>query len=427
MLVFCTMTIDMTIMYALLYISLYFEVFLLISFISHNKNKSNQEPQASVHKDCLPEVTIAVPCYNEEKSLAATLTSLLALDYPENKLHILVVNDGSIDETSNIAHKFASEYKQITALDKENGGKASAMNMALSNSNSELIGCLDADSFVDPSALMLIAHQFINDSEVSAVTPAIMIDNPKNILQMMQRAEYMAGIFMRRVFSMIDSIIVTPGPFSIFRRADIIEVSECADNVWLHAHGTEDFEMGLRLQSNYKRIANEPLAKVMTISPDTLYSLYRQRIRWMYGFLMNTWDYKHMVGNIKYGNIGILVLPTTLVSIFGGVYVFGLLLTNIVSYLLDALVHVYTAGFTLSVPRFDWFYINTSALIFMVLILILVLLIILHYAAQISHTRVRKRDTALYLLLYGLIAPVWLTGAVVRATVGAESKWKVIR
>ncbi|MCD5384310.1 MAG: glycosyltransferase family 2 protein [Candidatus Pacebacteria bacterium] len=433
------MSIDTTVVYALLYMSLYFEVFLLISFIAHNKqhNKNNikQQRKALLFSSELPSVTIIVPCYNEEKTLAGTLKSLLALDYPTNKLNICVVNDGSTDGTLAIAREFEHRSKasvlgngaSVMVLDKENGGKASAMNMALAQSNSELIGCLDADSFVEREALILIVKHFVNDSAVSAVTPAVMIHNPQNILQMMQRAEYMAGVFMRRVFSMIDSIIVTPGPFSIFRRANLLELAIEKNTVWLHAHGTEDFEMGLRLQSVHKKIANEPMAKVMTISPNTLYSLYRQRIRWMYGFLMNAWDYRYMIGNIKYGNIGILILPATIMSIFGGVYVFGLLLTNIISYAVDMLMRIYVVGFSFSIPKFNWFYINASALLFIVASLIILMLIILYYSAQISQTKVRKRDAVLYLLLYGLVAPLWLTGAVARVIVGKESKWKVIR
>jgi len=422
------MTIDTTVVYALLYMSLYFEVFLLISFIAHKKSTKTQSLLNGHYNDIdLPTVTITVPCYNEEKTLAKTLDSLLALDYPRDKLQVAIVNDGSVDKTSTIAHHFANKYAQITAWDKENGGKASAMNLALTKSNSELVGCLDADSLVSPDALRLIAYRFIESEDVSAVTPAIMIHDPQNVLQLMQRAEYMVGVFMRRVFSMMDSIIVTPGPFSIFRRSCILELSADHNEAWQHAHGTEDFEMGLRMQSNFKKIANEPMAHVQTFCPNTVYSLYRQRLRWVYGFLMNARDYKHMIGNIKYGNVGIFVLPTAILSVFGAVYMFGLFLFNLGQSAVDLAIRVYTAGLTLTWPSFELFYLNTNAMLFIVVALIGMVLVILHNSSAMSATKVYKRDTALYLALYGLLAPLWLTGALARAVVRAESKWKVIR
>ncbi len=422
------MGIDTTLVYMLLYMALYFEVFLLISFIAHKKNGADQKGKIAVLNDNdMPSTTVIVPCYNEEKTLAGTLHSLLALDYPAGKLAIAVVNDGSTDNTSTIARDFANKYTNITTLDKDNGGKASAMNVALAHCKTELIGCLDADSFVDSGALRHIARHFVEDDNVSAVTPAIMIHEPKNILQYMQRAEYMVGVFMRRVFSMIDSIVVTPGPFSIFRTSDILEISTDGTNAWKHAHGTEDFEMGLRLQSRHKCIANEPLARVLTISPDSLYSLYRQRIRWVYGFLMNAWDYKYMVGNVRYGNVGIFVLPTAIVSVFGAVLMFGIFILNIITSAFELLIKVYTVGVSFSWPRLELFYINTNAMLILMFVLVAMILVILHNSAKMSETPVYKKDTAMYIMLYGLVAPLWLTGAVARALVGAESKWKVIR
>ncbi len=428
MLLFYTMTIDTALIYTLLYISLYFEIFLLLSFISHKKK--DDDINHSLADNQLPSTTIIVPCYNEEKTLSGTIRSLLALDYPKNKLDILIVNDGSTDNTVNIAQKFARSYSQVRVLSKENGGKASAMNLALLNSDSELIGCLDADSFVDSKALRLISKHFTcpaQGKDISAVTPAIMVHDPKNVLQMLQRSEYMIAVFMRRVFGMLDSIVVTPGPFSIFRRADVLSVTPVNKPSWQHAHGTEDFEMGLRLQKFYKKIANEPLAKVMTISPNSLGSLYRQRIRWTYGFLMNTWDYKFMLGNIKYGNVGMLILPTALISLIFGVLMFIILIVKILVNVSEFIIRIYTTGINLSFPRIELFYLNINSMLLIVVVLISILLVILYSSAKMSMTKIYKKDTLFYFALYGLIAPLWLTGALARAVVGAESKWKVIR
>jgi cellulose synthase/poly-beta-1,6-N-acetylglucosamine synthase-like glycosyltransferase len=426
MLLFGAMAVDTMIVYALLFASLYFEVFLLIAFIEYKKSRKGKLSTIPTSTD-LPTVTITVPCYNEEKTLAGTLQSLLELVYPSDALQIIVVDDGSTDRTLSIAQSFAQQHPIIKVLSKENGGKASAMNLAFAKSESELIGCLDADSFVDPHALTRIAHQFQKDAAVSAVTPAIMIHSPQNLIQMMQRAEYMIGIFMRRVFGILDSIVVTPGPFSIFRRADVLTVASPDGTIWKHAHGTEDFEMGLRLQSAHKKIGNEPLAHVLTISPNTLYRLYRQRIRWVYGFLMNAWDYKYMLGNPRYGNVGMLVLPTAILSVFGAVYLFALTLFNIASSLITTATKIYTTGLTFKMPQFDLFYLNTDAMLFIVMVLVGMILFILYNSAHLAETKLHKKDALVYLAIYGLVAPLWLTGALARASVGAESKWRVIR
>jgi cellulose synthase/poly-beta-1,6-N-acetylglucosamine synthase-like glycosyltransferase len=425
---FAAMSLDTSLVYILLYISLYFEVFLLLSFMAHKRHSTelNTADNSLKYSD-LPTATVIVPCYNEQKTLAGTLESLLTLDYPTDKLNITVVNDGSKDNTLQIAQEYARKYKQVRVLDKENGGKASAMNLAIRECDTELVGCLDADSFVDPDAMMLIAHRFEENPEISAVTPAVLVHNPINILQKMQRAEYMIGVFMRRVFSIIDSIIVTPGPFSIFRREHILSISQDSNNVWQHAHGTEDFEMGLRLQSKFKKIANEPRAQVLTISPNTVYSLYRQRLRWVYGFLMNAYDYKYMILNHKYSNVGMFVLPTALFSVFGAIYMFALFIFNIAKWIIDLTIQIYTTGISLSWPKFELFYINANTMMFVILALLAMLLMILHYSSAMSGVKVHKRDTALYIILYGFISPLWLTSAAARAMVGKESKWRVIR
>lgn len=411
------MTPDTFVVYVLLYISLYFEVFLLLSFLAHKRRGGLQAPVlAEVH--ALPSTTIIVPCYNEERTVGKTITSLLNLEYPQDKLKIVVVDDGSKDKTLAIARTFETDPR-VQVLHKQNGGKASAMNLALSQCDTELIGCLDADSFVFPNAMHLIATQFNTHPEMSAVTPAIMVDSPKNILQMIQRAEYMVGVFLKRVFGMLDAIVVTPGPFSIFRTEAIREAGE-----WKHAHGTEDFEMGMRLQSMHKRIGNEPLAQVLTVSPNTLYKLYRQRLRWVYGFLMNTWDYRYMVGNAHYGNVGLFILPTAILSVFGAVYLFMLTLYTLGTHIVDVFIRFMTVGFSWHMPSINLFYLNITTMLFIVVVLVGIILFILHHASEMSKVRVRIHDTILYLALYGFIAPLWLTSALARALIGREATWR---
>src|SRR3989344_7664609 len=134
--------------YFLLFIALYFEVFLLITYFEHSKSRKI----ARVTPQVLPSVSILVPCWNEEKTVTKTINSILKLDYPKDKLFVFIIDDGSTDKTWEVIQEFASN-KQVTLLKKGNGGKASSLNYALQYVRSDMVGCLDADSFVDSEAL----------------------------------------------------------------------------------------------------------------------------------------------------------------------------------------------------------------------------------------------------------------------------------
>ena len=131
---------------------------------------------------------------------------------------------------------------------------------------------------------------YFDDQKVTAVTPSVQIYNPDNIIRKIQATEYMIGEFTRKVFSRLNGLYVTPGPFSIYRHKIFKEVGGFA-----HAYNTEDMEMALRLQSRRMKIENSHTAFVYTVSPATPKALYKQRVRWVSGFLKNAFfDYRFM-------------------------------------------------------------------------------------------------------------------------------------
>src|SRR3990167_7298244 len=294
--------------YIFLFMALYFEIFLLITYFEVKKKiKNTFFDQISYKK--LPTVSIIVPCWNEENTIIKTIFSLLKLDYPKDKLSIIIVDDGSTDGTSNVLQRF-NRNKQVSLFKKENGGKHTAVNLGLSVSTSDLVGCLDADSFVHPQALKRIVNRF-SDPEVMAVTPSMKINNPQNYLELIQKVEYVIGIFIRKTLSHLNALYITPGPFSIFRR----EVFSLIGN-YKKAHNTEDLEMALRMQKNRMRIDNSHDAYVYTTAPDTVRKLYKQRVRWTYGFLKNALDYRKMFFKPEFGHLGVMILPLASFSIF---------------------------------------------------------------------------------------------------------------
>lgn len=303
----------------LVYITAFFGLYTAIYFLlSVFEAKKIYKGETNIYE----KVTICVPCFNEKDTVEKTLSSLISLDYKKGMLEIIVVDDGSTDNTYEIAKAFAKKHSdfEIKVFKKENGGKHTALNLAIKKATGKYFGALDADSFVDKLALRRIM-KFFEDEQVTAVTPSMKVQDPKGFWQQIQAMEYLMGIFLRKAFAELGSIHVTPGPFSIYRMSFFKEHGN-----YISAHLTEDIEMALRAQRADKVIENSVDAYVYTVAPDNFTALYKQRIRWYVGFLKNIMDYKDLFST-KHGNLGLFILPSSfisivLVSIFG-IYFIG--------------------------------------------------------------------------------------------------------
>jgi cellulose synthase/poly-beta-1,6-N-acetylglucosamine synthase-like glycosyltransferase len=259
--------------YIFSFIALYAQVYLFIVLFEEWETIFPQKP---LEPKRFPTVSIAVPCWNEGKTVEATVNSLLALDYPKDKLQIWVVDDGSTDNTWEIIQKFADKekYPQLTVRHKENGGKHTVLNYVIENTQAEVFGCLDADSYVLPDTLKNMVREF-EDEKVMAVTPMLIVKDPKNLIQAMQSVEYNVGLIIRKIFSPINAIHVTPGPFSLFRKVVFEKIGG-----YRPAHNTEDMEITFRMQKNFMKIVSSTNAFVETSTPDTIKKIYKQRVRW---------------------------------------------------------------------------------------------------------------------------------------------------
>lgn len=402
-------------LYIFVFIGLYFQIFLLLTLLEKNL------PTDEAGQKKLPTVSITIPCFNEETTVTETILSLLNLDYPKNKLTLLVVDDGSTDNTYNVVKELTIKYPQIKLIHKENGGKHSALNLGLKENTNELIGCLDADSFVDSQALKRISPYFDNP-KVMAVTPAIRIHKPKTILQLIQKAEYNFGILGRHIMAKIDAIHVTPGPFSIFRK----EVFENLGG-YKHAHNTEDMEIAFRMQENGYKIANCPNAFVYTVAPDTIHKLHTQRVRWISGFLKNCLDYKHIFFKKKYGNMGVFTLPFSFISIFTALYIFGTILYNTGNYIAEKIIKINTIGFSFNMKwlHFDWFFINTESISILAVVVIAISIFLILLGKKMAEGNMKfSRDIFYFILFYSFISPFWLTKAVYNTLTFKTTSWR---
>ena len=227
------------IIYPFLFTSLYFEVLVLLTFLSKPARDRRERPVSSR----TPHVAMIVPCWNEEATIKQNVESLLELEYPADKLTIVVVNDGSSDRSGEILDAAFTDHPRVKVIHQENGGKHAALNTGIEHATeAELVGCLDADSFVERNALREIISSF-DDPNVAAATVAMSVYKPQNIIEAMQNAEYILGIALRHVLSAVNGIYVTPGPFSLYRRDVVLKLGG-----FHFGHQTEDMEMALRLQ-----------------------------------------------------------------------------------------------------------------------------------------------------------------------------------
>jgi poly-beta-1,6-N-acetyl-D-glucosamine synthase len=403
-----------------LFLTLYYEVFLLMTFVEERFLKPRKSSSTEGSLKPLPSVTIIVPCYNEEKTIDATISSLFALEYPKHLFNIIIVDDGSTDGTWKSIKKYEG-LPGVSTLKKENGGKHTALNYALKYVKTELVGCLDADSVVAPDALLEIAKSFA-DPTIKAVTPAIRIKEPSTVIQHIQHAEYSFAVFVRRVLGMLGAIYVTPGPFSIIRRSVFDKIGG-----YRKAHHTEDLEIALRMQISDFRIANNYKASVYTVGPRTLKTLYKQRLRWTQGFLQNMIDYRHLILNRKYGNLGVFILPLSLTALLTTVLMVGIFFITLFNTSSQKILKIQTVGiswFSYSDIGIDLFYLNTSAAIFLAVVVMLLTGFIIYLGASFGGGRQPIRGYIYFTFVYGLIAPLWLFKAMYNTALSKSISWK---
>ncbi|MFC1801165.1 glycosyltransferase [Nanoarchaeota archaeon] len=417
------MQLIMYVLWVTYFFSLFFAVFWLMTFLT--------EGVGSKHKKLkrYPLVSVVMPAYNEEESILESIKSVLQLDYPRNKLEMVVVNDGSQDKTRQKVEDFIQTVKDfnIKLINKKNGGKGSALNAGLRKIKGEYFVCLDADSFVQSNALKKLLPHFDRE-DVAAVLPALKVSKKKsNLLQKMQHYEYVINMFYKELMSKLDCIRVTPGPFSVYKASILKKMGGFDEDRNL----TEDLEMALRLQSHHYKLVQVLNTHVSTIAPRTFKGVYKQRNRWYKGSVLNTLKYKKMLLNKKYGDFGLMEMPTTLIS--GAIAL--VLLFSLVYYTAKPIIKNF---YHLSLVNFDILtFIKNWALKFHILdlnysliVVGVIMLLITLYVLRKSHIINKEKvfrfgfiPLIFYLLMYFVILSlVWL-GIAFDFVLARRQKW----
>lgn len=406
-------------MYLLFYLGMLAFFFYSISLIKHYKHNIGKREEAIDKK-----VSIIIPAYNEEKSIAETIESALAVDYPEDKLEIVVVDDGSNDNTYREAKKF-SKLDNIRVYSKKNSGKGGAINYGLKKVTGEIVFTMDADSFVQPDAVKKMVAAF-DDKEVMCVSPSMLVYNPKTLWQKISHAEYFIGIFLRKSFSTVNSIHITPGAFSSYRKEFFDRYGGFdEDNI------TEDMELALRVQSKGYKIGNVTDARVYTIAPKSFRVLLSQRRRWYVGMIRNLWDYKHLFGP-KTGILGTFVLPIEVISIILGIFLtFWMLGKAVVEItknlqLLSSINFKFDSFFELNKYVLENIFYNlfSKPTLIMFLIFLFLLIIYMNFARiKSGHNKSMKFSLALFLVFYAFLFAFWWTLSFIYVSLNKNVDW----
>lgn len=249
-----------------------------------------------------PPVSVVVPAYNEEKLIVRTIDSLLKSEYPD--FEIIIVDDGSTDNTFSIAMEAFGDNPRVRIYRKENGGKAAALNFGWRKATGEIIIALDADTVFTPTTIAALAQRFA-DPQFGAVAGNAKVGNRINIVTKWQALEYVTSQnFDRRAFASLNCITVVPGSVGAWRR-EVLEKTGGFSSDTL----AEDQDLTIQVRKSGYKIGYEEKAIGFTEAPDSLRNLARQRFRWSFGTLQSMWKHRDALLNPKYGTLGFVAMP----------------------------------------------------------------------------------------------------------------------
>jgi biofilm PGA synthesis N-glycosyltransferase PgaC len=299
-------------------------------------------------------VSVIVPAYNEQGMIATVVRRLLDFEYPE--FEVVVVNDGSTDGMVEVLEKeFALEsieryyrktlqtkrvravYRSKTdprliVIDKENGGKADALNCGLNFSRYRYVCCVDGDSIYHRQALLVAMRPVVKDPATvigltSLVAVGRVVDSEDtqtvghkevdhHVWTNLQHLEILRAFLNNRLaWSRMQFMICVSGAFAIWRRDVLLEVGGFSSDFTC-----EDIEMTFRILEKFLRerrpvkILSLPDMVGTTEGPERVASLISQRARWQRVILETVWHYRRMLFNRRYGAVGLLGMPYLVIS-----------------------------------------------------------------------------------------------------------------
>ena len=248
-----------------------------------------------------PSVSVVIAAFNEEKVVAQTIEAVLANDY--DAVDIIVVDDGSKDDTSGAVTRAFAGNARVRLIRQENAGKAGALNRGIADAAGEIIIALDADTIFARDTITKLVRHFA-DPLVGAVAGNVKVGNRINPLTYWQSIEYVTSQNLdRRAYSVINSVTVVPGAVGAWRREAVLGAGGYTTDTM-----AEDMDLTWRIRRIGWHVATDSDALGYTEAPDTFGGLFRQRFRWAFGTLQCLWKHRRAIG--RYGWFGRLALPS---------------------------------------------------------------------------------------------------------------------
>ncbi|HEV7424306.1 MAG TPA: glycosyltransferase family 2 protein, partial [Candidatus Paceibacterota bacterium] len=263
---------------------------------------------------------------------------------------------------------------------------------------------------------------FQTDPEIMAVAPSVTVYDSKTFIQSAQKAEYYMGVYLKKMFGFLGAINVTPGPLTIFRRKVFDDLGP-----YRHGHNTEDMEIAYRMQKNHYKIEHCNDAYVYTNTPKSIGDLYRQRLRWIYGFINNTIDYRSVLFRKKYGNFSFFTLPTAIISILSVSYLFGVIMYNVYRFLYSKILFLTTLGWHVPsrISHFDLFFMSFQSVIFLSVFIYFFVMFAMLFGRRMAEGKWGFSFSMLYFFpVFSIIAPFWLIKAILNTITKRRPAWR---
>ena len=267
-----------------------------IIYVGIKKNQ-NRTAFISYKTDELPKISLIVPTKNEETVIRRCLNGIMNVDYPKDKMQIIVVDGKSEDNTSKICSEFSEKYPENIKIisEKTPNGKPAALNLALPYINGEIVGVFDADSLPEKDVLAKVAFYF-KDEQLKALQGRTNSLNEKNnaltrVIAMEERAWFQALMSGREKLQLF---VPLTGSCQFVRTKVLEELGGWDENSL-----TEDVELALRLVEKNHHIQYAPDVCSGQETPNNIGSLFKQRVRWYRGYMETAIKYGRLLDNVN--------------------------------------------------------------------------------------------------------------------------------
>jgi cellulose synthase/poly-beta-1,6-N-acetylglucosamine synthase-like glycosyltransferase len=279
---------DLSIIFLLSVILIWFmigyQLILTLAGFFQYRSSRKEKKRIDEQQFIFPCVTILIPAHNEEKVISYTVEAMLKLDYPPDKLDVLVINDGSSDRTAEIVSSYAERDPRLRLYNVPKGeggkGKSRALNLGLKQTDAEFIAVYDADNTPDPSALKYLMAQLITDETLGAVLGKFRTINKKrNLLTRFINIETLSFQSMLQAGRwQLFKVATLPGTNCVIRRHLLDKL-----NGWDEGAITEDSELSIRIYKEGYRIKFIPYSVTYEQEPESWGVWIKQRTRWVRG------------------------------------------------------------------------------------------------------------------------------------------------